>query len=60
MWGDRSRTEQTPGNRGGTEKKEGTSMVFEKIERLSIAVKDLDRSIEFFSQLLDITFDEAL
>ncbi|MBN1849606.1 MAG: VOC family protein [Deltaproteobacteria bacterium] len=34
-------------------------MFVEKIERISIAVKDLDKSIQFFSDLLGIHFDET-
>ncbi len=31
--------------------------MFEKIERVAIAVKDLDKAKDFFSDLLDIDFD---
>ena len=33
-------------------------MVFEKIERVAIAVNDFDKAERFFSDLLDIEFDE--
>ncbi len=35
-------------------------MVFERIERIAVGVRDLKRAEEFFSSLLDIRFDEAL
>jgi methylmalonyl-CoA/ethylmalonyl-CoA epimerase len=31
--------------------------MFEKIDRVAIAVKDLEKAVEFFSDLLDIEFD---
>jgi methylmalonyl-CoA epimerase len=33
-------------------------MVFEKIERVAIAVRDFDQAEKFFSDLLDLHFDE--
>jgi methylmalonyl-CoA/ethylmalonyl-CoA epimerase len=38
--------------------RQGEKMVFEKIERIVVGVRDLDLSIEFFSGLLGISFDE--
>ena len=35
-------------------------MIFEKIERIAVGVRDLDRAKSFFSELLGITFDETL
>lgn len=31
--------------------------MFEKIDRIAIAVKDLEKAVKFFSELLDIDFD---
>ena len=31
--------------------------MFEKIDRIAIAVRDLEKAVEFFSDLLDIEFD---
>ncbi|MFH1350331.1 MAG: VOC family protein [Pseudomonadota bacterium] len=38
----------------------GEDMVFEKIDRVAIAVRDLEAARSFFSELLGIHFDEPL
>jgi len=39
---------------------EEKGMIFEKIERVAIGVRDLEKARDFFSDLLGITFDEPL
>jgi len=41
-------------------KEKGLAMLFEKIERVAVGVKDLKAAQEFFADLLDIRFDEPL
>lgn len=44
----------------GAKHTEGDNVMFEAIERIVVAVKDLDKASELFSNLMDIEFDEPL
>jgi methylmalonyl-CoA/ethylmalonyl-CoA epimerase len=42
------------------QKRKETIMVFDKIDRVAIAVRDLDEAVRFYSGLLGMEFDEPL